>query len=157
MELKRELYLSKIRLIQPTQKELVEEEEAESSNDKNYSEQYHLEKSEDYIIEVFNQLRSLLLSKGLEEVPFKQYIAFKKENKNIVDNCFFKYKLKIWLNATKGNLKDPQEYTRDVSCIGHWGNGDYETQITNCNELDYFEHLVNQVLKCKVFTCLDDH
>ena len=25
----------------------------------------------------------------------------------------------------KGNLNDPNKLTRDVSSVGHWGNGDY--------------------------------
>lgn len=42
---------------------------------------------------------------------------------------FLKYKLKIFINVPKGKLVDEKEYCRDISNLGHWGNGDYELII----------------------------
>ena len=36
---------------------------------------------------------------------------------------------------------------RDVSEIGHWGNGDYEVQITNDNNIEYLMSLIRQSVK----------
>lgn len=50
---------------------------------------------------------------------------------NIFDLQFAKYKLKIWINMPKEELKDPKEFARDVSSIGYHGNGDYELTISS--------------------------
>ena len=44
----------------------------------------------------------------------------------------------------KGSLNDPKEFTRDVSNIGHWGNGDYDLTISNEQEIDYVLSLIKQ-------------
>ena len=45
---------------------------------------------------------------------------------NFCDINIQKNQLKIWLNVTKGNIDDAKQLLRDVSNIGHHGNGDYE-------------------------------
>ncbi len=45
----------------------------------------------------------------------------------------------MWINLSKGELDDPKGITRDVSETGHWGNGDYEIQISN----DEQENMMN--------------
>ena len=35
----------------------------------------------------------------------------------------------------KGTLNDPKKIARDVSNIGHWGNGDYEIKIKDSSNL----------------------
>lgn len=57
------------------------------------------------------------------------YIPFKINNTNVFDVSFLKYKLKIFINLPKGKLVDEKEYCRDISNLGHWGNGDYELII----------------------------
>ncbi|MFK2394924.1 hypothetical protein ACIXOK_04075 [Bacteroides fragilis] len=37
--------------------------------------------------------------------------------------------IRLFLNAKKGTLKDPEGITRDVSEVGHWGNGAYEVRF----------------------------
>lgn len=44
----------------------------------------------------------------------------------------------------KGSLNVPKEFTRDVSNIGHWGNGDYDLTISNEQEIDYVLSLIKQ-------------
>ena len=48
-----------------------------------------------------------------------------------------KSQIKVWINLTKGELEDPKNLARDVSKIGHWGNGDYEIIIKPNSDLDY--------------------
>ena len=35
---------------------------------------------------------------------------------------------------------------RDVSNIGHWGNGDYELVIKNTDDLEYIMSLIKQAI-----------
>ena len=43
--------------------------------------------------------------------------------------------------------KDYKKIARDVSNIGHWGNGDYEVIISDKDDLDYLFDLIKQVYK----------
>ena len=78
--------------------------------------------------------------------PKKDYIAFKFK-KNIADISALKNSLKLWINLKKGKLDDPKKIARDVSNIGHWGNGDYELQIKSDEDLDYIIGLIKQSYK----------
>ena len=55
----------------------------------------------------------------------------------------------MWLNTKVGTLDDPRNITRDVSNTGHWGNGDYEIQISNDEDIEYIFSLIKQVYKNK--------
>ena len=68
-------------------------------------------------------------------------------HKAIVDFHIQKYSIKIWINLSKGGLDDPKKISRDVSNIGHWGNGDYELQVSSDDDLEYILSLIKQSLK----------
>ena len=44
----------------------------------------------------------------------------------------------------KGSLNDPQKMARDVSNIGHWGNGDYEVKFKESKDIGYILSLIRQ-------------
>lgn len=50
------------------------------------------------------------------------------------------------INLKKGQLDDPKSLMKDISKIGHWGNGDYETIVSNTNNLEYIMSLVKQAI-----------
>ena len=75
--------------------------------------------------------------------PKKYYIAFSRKT-NFVDVSIQKLSLKLTINMEKGTLNDPKNLTRDVSRVGHWGNGDYEFQIKNIENLGYVMSLIRQ-------------
>ena len=58
-----------------------------------------------------------------------------------------KKSLKIFINAKIGTLDDPKGLVKDVSNIGHRGNGDYQIQIENDKDLEYIMSLIKQVLQ----------
>ena len=45
---------------------------------------------------------------------------------------------------SKGELDDPRKMARDVSNVGHWGNGQYEIPLKVGDDLDYLMTLVKQ-------------
>ncbi|WP_156946348.1 hypothetical protein [Clostridium akagii] len=53
------------------------------------------------------------------------------------------------LNTKVGTLDDPRKIARDVSNTGHWGNGDYEIQISNDEDIEYIFSLMKQLYKMK--------
>ncbi|WP_317044070.1 DUF5655 domain-containing protein [Flavobacterium aquidurense] len=87
----------------------------------------------------------LNLADDIEIDPKKLYIAFKK-NKNIADIVILKKGTKILINLKKGQLDDPKSLMKDISKIGYWGNGDYETIVSNTNNLEYIMSLVKQAI-----------
>jgi predicted transport protein len=112
-----------------------------------YSEQEHLEIANDDIVELYQKLKGAILNfDNIEVKPKKKYIAF-ASGKNIVDIHPQKKALKMWINLSKGELDDSKNITRDVSSTGHWGNGDYELQIDNDEDLEYILSLIKQSIK----------
>ncbi|MEL1242442.1 DUF5655 domain-containing protein [Flavobacterium flavipallidum] len=112
-----------------------------------YTEEDHLNGSSEEITELYETFKSAIfnLTDDVEIVPKKLYIAFKK-NKNIADIVIMKKGLKIFINLKKGQLDDPKGIMKDVSATGHWGNGDYETIVTNTANLEYIMSLIKQAI-----------
>lgn len=134
----------------PSIKPLLENSESlkeVKENIKVYTEEDHFSNGSDYIIELYEKFKSsiLNLTDGIEILPQKYYIAFKKGS-NISDIEIQKKSLKIFINAKIGTLDDPKGLVKDVSNIGHRGNGDYQIQIENDNDLEYIMSLIKQVL-----------
>lgn len=112
-----------------------------------YSEQEHLENVNDEIIELYEKFKSAIQNlDNLEIKPKKKYIAF-VSGRNVIDILPQKKALKMWINMSKGELDDSKNITRDVSTTGHWGNGDYEIQTNNDDDLEYILSLVKQSIK----------
>ena len=112
-----------------------------------YTEEDHTNNKTDDVIELYETFRDAIinLSDDIEIVPKLDYIAFKK-NSNIADICIQRKGLKLWINLKKGLLDDPKNLMRDVSNIGHWGNGDYELVINNTDHLEYILSLIKQAI-----------
>ena len=111
-----------------------------------YTEDEHLEKGKEETQELYETLKNAILNIGEIEVkPKKKYIAFVSAS-NVADILIQKNALKIWLNLQKGELDDPKEISRDVSSIGHWGNGDYEIRMRTTEEIEYILSLIKQSL-----------
>lgn len=110
-----------------------------------YTEEYHTGDVSDDLNEVYQKLKENILNLGndIEIVPRKDYIAFKRKS-NFVDVEFQKSKIKIFINLTKGHLDDTKKVAKDVSNIGHWGNGDYEIHLSNLDQITYLMTLIKQ-------------
>ncbi len=98
--------------------------------------------------ELFNLFKEniLAIDKEITEEPKKMYIAY-KTTRNFVDVVIKKTKLKLYLNMKSGTLDDPDGIARDLEKpkhIGHWGNGDYEVEVSRVDDLDYVMGLIRQ-------------
>ncbi|MGA3060160.1 MAG: DUF5655 domain-containing protein [Candidatus Bathyarchaeia archaeon] len=96
-------------------------------------------------VELYQALKERILALGynIEVRPRKLYIGF-VIGTNFVDVRPRKSGLKLWINLTKGELKDPKNMAIDVSKVGHWGNGDYQVIIGNSDGLEYLMTLIKQ-------------
>ena len=115
---------------------------------KTYNEEDFFQGKSEEVIELYNDFRQaiLTLSPEIEIIPKKVYIAFKKDKKNIVDIEILNKGLKIFINLKKGELEDPKGLARDISKLGHHGNGDYQLEVSNTKYLEYIMSLIKQVL-----------
>lgn len=112
---------------------------------KTYDEDFHLHKCDEYTKLLYRQIKDEILSiaNNITLKPKKKYIAFIHKT-NFVDIVTQKSSLKVFINMNKDKLNDPKNLARDISQVGHWGNGDYEIQIKNVENLGYIMSLIRQ-------------
>ncbi len=112
-----------------------------------YTEDEHLSSGTDATKELYDKFKKTILNLDeLEVQPKKKYIAFVGDT-NVVDIEIQRNALKMHINLKKGELDDSKNLTRDVSEIGHYGNGDFELQIRNDENLEYIMSLIKQSIK----------
>lgn len=109
-----------------------------------YTEDYLLEKADTEIKNLYHELKDEIVSLDNVSIkPNQNYVAF-LHNTNFVDIVIQKSSLKLVLNLKKGELDDPRKLARDVSKLGHFGNGDYEILVKEANNLEYIISLIRQ-------------
>ena len=142
-----------IEFIKKTSNVKVEDVEIESEQQdvnkeiKVYTEDDHLNKVSLSTKKLYEILKERILELDDIDVEVKKvYIAF-KGRRNIVDVEFTQNKLRLDINIKKGTLNDPLGITRDITSIGHWGNGDYRVEISNEDDIDNVMPLIKQSLK----------
>lgn len=109
-----------------------------------YTEEDHLSKANDELKELYNKFRNVITEwDNVEVEPKKLYIAFKGV-RNIADVVVQSKSLKIFINLRAGELDDPKELVRNISEVGHWGNGDYEVIINDDKDFEYIMSLIKQ-------------
>jgi predicted transport protein len=112
-----------------------------------YTEGMHLSKGSEEIRDLYERIKETFLSWGDITIdPKKVYIAFKVQS-NFTDITIQHKSLKIFINVRKGELVDPQGFARDITQTGHHGNGDYQVQISNDDDLEYVLSLIKQAYK----------
>ena len=112
---------------------------------KKYTEDYHTSEMPENIVSLYNKFKDMVLNiaDNITIRPRKMYIGFIAKT-NFTDILLQKSKAKIFLNIRKGKLDDPKKIARDISGVGHWGNGDSEVSFSNDKELEYIISLVKQ-------------
>ncbi len=97
------------------------------------------------VLSLFDSLRTRILNldSSVREEPKSKYIAYKTTT-NFVDIQPQQSRLRIWLNLRFDELNDPQHICRDVSQVGHYGNGDVQFNIDSHNEIEYGLFLIRQ-------------
>lgn len=116
---------------------------------KEYSEENLLKGKSDEVVELYESYKNAILNldTDIEVKPQKWYISFKKANNHICALEIQKNGIKIIINVAKGHLDAGKQLTRDISFLGHFGNGDYEIKISNTHYLEYIMSLVKQAIK----------
>lgn len=113
-----------------------------------YTEDSLLNNKSEEVVALYEKYKAAILNltEDVEVKPQKWYIAFKKDRHNICDIEIQKVGLKMTINLKKGKLDDPKRIMRDISGVGHFGNGDYEIKVSNDKNLEYVMSLVKQAI-----------
>ena len=123
--------------------------ETVSKEVKVFTEHDHLQKVDFETRELYEQVRERLI--GLDDnvttKPKKQTIGFKIDNNIFCDVVLQGKGLKIYVNMKSGGLEDQKKIARDVSNVGHWGNGSYEIKLGDSDDIDYILSLLKQSLR----------
>ena len=145
----------KLKRIAPEGHEILDEytaEEFQNSGTVKYTEQDHISRGSATTKRLYTLLRDKILLFDNINIDFlKHYISF-KTNITVCDIKIKRSKLKIYINLSKGKLKDPKEFAKDVSKIWHHGSGDYAVSLTDEDMLDYVLDLIKQSYDEKVTT-----
>lgn len=128
----------------------VKEHKPEVQSKPNFTEDYHFDGQPENIVDLYQTLKEKVMSVfGLSVEPKKCYISFKAGNNIVFDVVLLKSKVQIFLDLRKGQLEDRNNLTRDVSNVGHWGNGDYETSLKPGSNMDKVMDLIKQTYELK--------
>jgi predicted transport protein len=114
-----------------------------------YTEDMHLAKGNETIKDLYDRIKEAILSWDDTTVDVKKvYIAFKLQT-NFTDIMVQNKSLKIAINLRIGELNDPQGIAKDMVTVptGHHGNGDYQVEIKNDDDLEYVLSLIKQAYK----------
>lgn len=114
---------------------------------KQYDEDFHLTGKPDHIIELYEQFRDAILNLApdLEISATKLYISIKRHKKTFVCIEIYNKLLRLTLNEKIGQLDDSKKIFRDMSNTGHWGLGDYRTDVSDTKNLEYILSVIKQL------------
>lgn len=114
-----------------------------------FTENDHILKGEFETRELYEKLKERLLNldDNISTQPKKQTIGFRVGNNIFCDVVILSKGLKIYVNLKSGDLLDEKNLARDVSNVGHWGNGSYEIKMSDAENLEYILSLLKQSLK----------
>ncbi len=114
-----------------------------------FTEEEHLQKADFETIELYESLKERIinLDDNITLNPRKHFVGFKIDGSTFCDIVFQSKTLKIYINLKSGQLEDTRKLSRDVSNVGHWGNGAYEVKMNDLENLEYILFLLKQSLK----------
>lgn len=112
-------------------KQKIETATMKNAKSHNISSYIDIEKFSSEIQELYKTISDKILSLNpkITKENNKQYVSYKINKKNFIDISPIYNKINVFFNFDYGELDDKYKIARNVSEIGHWGNGDYEVSI----------------------------
>ena len=111
-----------------------------------YQEEDRLSDGNDKVRELYQDLKEYILSldDSITIKATKLYVGFLLHNHNLVDVKLQQKSFVVWLNTLFDSVDDPQRIVRDVTHIGHHGNGDCEIKISDDSNMGYIKDLIRK-------------
>ena len=114
---------------------------------KTYDELFHTNWKSEKILELYEKIKQyiLWLDENFEIAFKKMYIAFKKDNKNIISLKIFVNSINIYLHWKYWLISDENKLTRNIKEIWHhcW-NAETEIKVSNDGNMHYVFDLIKQ-------------
>lgn len=133
--------------IHSTSKEKSISNRKDKKTDKEWSEEHHLEGKPQEVVELFRQIDKFCLDLApgmIQKAYLKMYVKYTYNNNIFCRINIRKSRLRIILKLEYSELKNPPEYIRDASKIGHWGAGYVEIAIDSINNLSIAKELIQK-------------
>ncbi len=119
-----------------------------SNETKTYTEKELVSVADDNIIDIYYELKDYIL--GLNDnitiKPTKLYVGFNRGRKSVISIKIQKRSLVMWINTEPKTLNDPKNIIKDVTNIGHHGNGNSQINISNSEDIGYIEDLLKSFM-----------
>ncbi len=112
-----------------------------------YDEQYHIGEKPEQIVQLFRCLEEFCMNIDAGSIVrnyLAKYIRYDYQDHIFCCVHIDKSKLRVWLKLNFADLHNPPSYTRDVSKVGHWGNGNVEVNITDEASLEGAKPLIRK-------------
>ena len=115
---------------------------------KTYTEDEHIAIGLPQIRDIYSTIKEFILTED-EEIVVKNtklYIGFYKNRRCLVSIKIQKSSLIVWLNTDVDKVDDEKKLVRDVSNIGHQGNGNSEIKISDDSNMGYIQDILRKYL-----------
>lgn len=134
-----------IKSIEPT----FNEDKGKAKETKTYIEDDLTKGVNNSILDIYNDLKEYILSLNneIELKPRKIYIGFNRGRKSIISIKLQNNSIILWINKDPKSINDPQKIIRDVTNIGHHGNGNSEIKIENKNNIGYIKDILRAYIE----------
>lgn len=109
-------------------------------------------------MELFNILRNAIRELDpacVREEFLRSYIAYKAET-NFVDIVPQATRLQLVINMKFADIEDPKNLCRDISGVGHQGNGDVSIEFNVAADLPYVMGIIRQSFDSQMMGALQD-
>jgi len=113
-----------------------------------YTIKEHSDVLDDKMVMLFCNIQEYIVSldSSIEEIPKKNYIAY-KTSQNFVCLQTYKKKITLYLKLNADDIDEIPKQGRDVRNIGHFGTGDFEITIKDEQDFEETKHFINEAYK----------
>ena len=110
---------------------------------------FHLRQKPRITVLIYEAIQGkiLSLSEDIRESCKKKYVRYSKDGRTFVEIHVQVNQLKLWVWQSYSEIDDLQRLCRDVSHIGHYGNGPTEIVLSAFDQVDYVFELIKQSYK----------
>ena len=112
-----------------------------------YDESHHTTAKPKEAVELYRAVDRLCLAMVPGPVVRRylaKYIDYQRDKRSFCSVHINQGGLRVWLRLKYGRLANPPAFARDVSRVGHWGNGDLELDITALPQIQEAEPLIRE-------------
>jgi predicted transport protein len=114
-----------------------------------YGEGHHLNGKPQEVVELYRNLDRYCLDidpQNIVKKHLKHYVSYAKDDHIFCSVHITKSGIRIWIRGNYSDLKNPPEFIRDVSKIGHWGLGNVEIDVDSLNKLQAAKKFIEESL-----------